>query len=247
MMMKIAVISFSGNVGKSTIARHLLVPRIPGARLVSIESINASDATEDIIRGREFDVLQEYLQVAEDVVVDIGASNVEDLLSLMSRYSGSHLDFDYFVVPTVPALKQQQDTIATLLALARLGVPPEAVRLVFNMLDEQREFEREFKPLLAFLDSSPLARSSKACRLYINEVYGLVNEAGAELSALAHDTTNFKALIAETADSAERLALARRLGTHRLAKDVLPTLDACFDALALAPRTAQRAGKVAHA
>lgn len=36
--MKVAVINFSGNVGKTTIARHLLAPRIPGAEVVSIES-----------------------------------------------------------------------------------------------------------------------------------------------------------------------------------------------------------------
>lgn len=41
--MKIAVLNFSGNVGKSTIARHLLLPRIPGAELIAIESINAAD------------------------------------------------------------------------------------------------------------------------------------------------------------------------------------------------------------
>lgn len=28
--MKVAVINFSGNVGKTTIARHLLLPRMPG-------------------------------------------------------------------------------------------------------------------------------------------------------------------------------------------------------------------------
>ena len=37
--MKLAVISFSGGVGKSTIARHLLAPRLPSARVIAIESI----------------------------------------------------------------------------------------------------------------------------------------------------------------------------------------------------------------
>ena len=63
------------------------------------------------------------LGVEVDVVVDVGASNVEDLLALMRRYRGSHEDFDCFVVPTVPARKQQQDTAATLAELARIGVP----------------------------------------------------------------------------------------------------------------------------
>ncbi len=39
--MKIAVINFSGNVGKSTVARHLLMPRVEGADLISVESLNA--------------------------------------------------------------------------------------------------------------------------------------------------------------------------------------------------------------
>ena len=38
--MKIAVINFSGNVGKTTVARHLLLPRIQGAELISVESVN---------------------------------------------------------------------------------------------------------------------------------------------------------------------------------------------------------------
>ena len=40
--MKLAVINFSGNVGKSTVARHLLAPRIPGCQFVAVESINAA-------------------------------------------------------------------------------------------------------------------------------------------------------------------------------------------------------------
>ena len=54
--------------------------------------------------------MQEYLQTVDNVVVDIGASNVEDLLALMRKYRGSHENFDYFVIPTVPALKQQPVT-----------------------------------------------------------------------------------------------------------------------------------------
>lgn len=38
--MKVAILNFSGNVGKSTIAAHLRKPRMPGAQMFSIESIN---------------------------------------------------------------------------------------------------------------------------------------------------------------------------------------------------------------
>ena len=142
--MKIAVLNFSGNVGKSTIARHLLLPRIEGAELIAVESLNADESQGQALRGRQFGELQEYLQTVDNVVVDVGTSNVEDLLGLMHRYRGSHEDFDCFVVPTVPALKQQQDTIATLVELADLGVTPSRLKLVFNMLEDDLDVERFF-------------------------------------------------------------------------------------------------------
>ena len=52
--MKIAVINFSGNVGKTTIARHLLLPRIDGAELFSVESLNAA---ADLIANAKFPVM----------------------------------------------------------------------------------------------------------------------------------------------------------------------------------------------
>jgi len=231
--MKIAVISFSGNVGKTTIARHLLAPRLPGARVIAIESINAGDGEDDVIRGRQFAELQEYLQVVDDVVVDIGASNVEDLLALMRRYRGSHEDFDIFIVPTVPAGKQQRDTMATLAELSRLGIPAGKVRVVFNMIEEGTDLERTFESLLAFLRLTPVAQVSPDCRLGVNEIFGRVNGSGSDLAAVAADPTDYKAMIAATPDSAERLALAQRLATRRLAIGVVPELDACFAALRL--------------
>ena len=81
--MKIAVINFSGNVGKTTVARHLLLPRIQGAELISVESVNADEGKTTALRGGQFAELQEYLQTVSSVVVDIGASNVEELMAQM--------------------------------------------------------------------------------------------------------------------------------------------------------------------
>ena len=44
--MKVVVINYSGNVGKSTVARHLLSPRMNKCQVFAVESIN-SDGTED--------------------------------------------------------------------------------------------------------------------------------------------------------------------------------------------------------
>lgn len=231
--MKIAVINFSGNVGKSTVARHLLLPRVDGADLITVESLNATEGQVQTIRGRQFAHLQEYLQTVASAVVDIGASNVEQLLDLMRQYRGSHEDFDAFVVPTVPAFKQQQDTIATLVELSRIGVPSSRVRLLFNMVDEEDELARTFHPLLSFVAAHPVAQADLACRLGENEIYARLKSTGTDIAELVSDKTDYKALIARAADSAEKLALAQKLATRRLAHGVLPELDACFAALHL--------------
>ena len=235
--MKIAVINFSGNVGKTTIARHLLLPRVKGATLIAIESINADDSQGQSLRGRQFGELQEYLQTVDSVVVDIGASNVEDWLALMRKYRGSHEDFDYFVVPSVPTIKQQQDTIATLIELSRIGVPASRIRVVFNMVEHGVEVEQAFDVLLRFLKEKPFANFSIRCCLGGNEIYGRVRYSAPgtnlQLSQLALDDKDYKAMIIAAKDVGEKLALAQALATRRLACGVVPELDACFAALAL--------------
>jgi hypothetical protein len=237
--MKLAVINFSGNVGKTTVARHLLAPRIPGCHLVSVESINADEEQPVTIRGRQFAQLQEFLQGVDDVVVDVGASNVEELLKLMRRYRDSQEDFDAFVVPTVPARKQQQDTAATLAELARIGVPPERLRLVFNQVDDDSPIEQAFETLLAYCAASGVVQLRTAACMTYNEVYARIRGTGQSLPELAADATDYKAEIARAASASDKLALAQRLATRRLARGVVPELDACFAALDLPACLAQ--------
>ena len=229
--MKVAVINFSGNVGKTTVARHLLAPRIAGAALIAVESINADDGQATAIRGSQFGELQEYLQTVESAVVDIGASNIEELLALMRKYRGSHEDFDYFVIPTVPALKQQQDTIATLAELAALGVPASKIRLVFNQVDDDADVQKTFDTVLDFVREHPVAEARPECRLGANEIYERVKGSNTDLATLATDQTDYKALIARAQTSADKFALAQKLATRRLASGVVPELDECFAAL----------------
>lgn len=237
--MKVAVLNFSGNVGKSTIARHLLLPRLPGADLIAIESLNDHEGDAQALRGHQFGELQEYLQTVDSAVVDIGASNIEGLLELMRRYRGSHEDFDCFVVPTVPAVKQQQDTLATLAELAKIGVPASRLRLVFNMVEDDTEVARVFERLLAFVAERGLVQTDPACKLGVNEIYARVRHLKVDLRELASDDTDFKALIAQAPDMSSKIALAQKLANRRLALGVVPELDACFAALALQTAGAQ--------
>ncbi len=231
--MRLAVINFSGNVGKSTVTRHLLAPRLPGARVIAVESINADEGQDQSLRGFQFGELQEYLQAVDDVVVDIGASNVEELMRLMHRYRESHEEFDCFIVPTVPPPKQQQDTIATLADLHAVGVQPDRIQIIFNMVDDREPLERSFHILLSFLEQKPIASANPDCRVGVNEVYARVTGMGADLAEIARDETYYKRLIARASDRQEKMALGQKLATRRLARGVVPELDACFAALNL--------------
>lgn len=231
--MKIAIINFSGNVGKTTVARHLLIPRIKGAELISIESINADEAEADALRGKDFAKLQQYMQISDNLVVDIGASNVEDLMNLMHKFKGSHEDFDYYVIPVPSDSKQQENTARTADKLVAMGVPPAKIRIVLNRVDDVDKALQQFGLLERYLAASAVATLNPACALSENEIYQRVKHDGRSISDLANDKTDYKALIGKTKDQAEKLALADKLAIKRLATGVLPELDACFKALNL--------------
>lgn len=233
--MKIAVINVSGNVGKTTVARHLLMPRIPGAEFISVETLNASEGEARAMRGRQFGELQDYLHTIDNAVVDIGASNVEELLNLMRLYRGSQADFDFFVVPTTPPVKQQQDTIATLVDLSRLGVSPARLKLVCNMAEFGTPIAETFYLVFTFLAQHPICRADPACCIGTNDIYGRMRRMSPVLTiaTLAVDQTDYKALIAEASSTEEKLDLGHRLSTFRLAQNVSEELDACFAALRL--------------
>lgn len=231
--MKIAVLNYSGNVGKTTVARHLLLPRVLGAQLVSIESINADEAQGDAIKGKDFAQLQEFLLSTGSAVVDIGASNIEDLLALMKRYKGSHEDFDYFVIPCVPAKKQQADTVATLVGLSKMGVPHDKIRVVFNQVEDGDDVSQTFAAVLQFAKQEGFNGVRPNCTLGSNEIFQRLRGTDNSIAELADDGTDYKALIAAEADQTKKLALASQLATKRLAAGIVPELQACFEALDL--------------
>lgn len=230
--MKVAVINFSGNVGKSTIARHLLAPRLNDARVIAIESINADEGTQDgTIRGNQFGELLDVLVQLDDVVVDIGASNVEDFVKLMSQYRGSHEDFDYYVVPTVSKTKQQRDTIATIDALGGLGIPAKKIRLVFNMVEQEENVEHVFSSLFQYHADQKNFTLKPSAVVRVNEIYNKLNGSQLSIADILADTTDFKEQLKNTTDSNEKLKISRQIGIKRLAAGVSEELDAVYKAL----------------
>jgi hypothetical protein len=123
--MNIALINLSGNVGKSTLAVHLFAAMRPGAKIISVESVNSSDA--DTIQGIEVEeieassfreIFRELMMAEGDVILDVGASNVTRFMAEMKKQSAVHDRFDRRRCPR----EQQRDTISTLEWLAERGL-----------------------------------------------------------------------------------------------------------------------------
>lgn len=229
--MKIAVINFSGNVGKSTVARHLLAPRMNNAQVIAIESINSDGTEDEAIRGKQFGDLIEALALMDDAVVDIGASNVEDLVNQMKQYRGSHEDFDYFVVPTVSKHKQQRDTISTIEALAEIGVPAKKIRLVFNMVELDESPERIFSGLFEYHASEKSFTLKPDAVIHINDIYGKIKGSEQSIADILKDPRDFKEELKAAKAAEDKLTISRLIGVKRLAAGVTEELDAVFKAL----------------
>ena len=75
--MKIAVVNFSGNVGKSTIAKNLLKPRINDAEIISVETINSAEVDGQQMKGSQFRQLSEQLLLTDSAIIDVGSSNID--------------------------------------------------------------------------------------------------------------------------------------------------------------------------
>ncbi|MDH2436835.1 StbB family protein [Pokkaliibacter sp. MBI-7] len=229
--MKVAVINFSGNVGKSMVAKHLILPRLKGAELFSVESINSDEGDGDSMRGKQFGQLQEELLLSDNpAVVDVGSSNVEDFMKLMQMFRGSHEDFDLFVVPVVKEAKQVRDTIATIQALATMGVPAKKIRVVFNKLETDETVEDAFYPLVAFHEDTKAFTYKPKAAIYYSELYQKLRAYKIGVHDLMADQTDYKAKLREAKSPDEKADAVAFISMRRLAASAQENLDAVYAA-----------------
>lgn len=227
--MKIAVMNFSGNVGKSTIARHLFAPRL-NTEVISVETVNADEGGTQI-RGDQFRFVQEHLLENDTALIDIGASNIEDFVAGMTRYKSSHEDIDLFVVPVVKEVKQQKDTIATIDALNALGVPAKKIRVVFNRVDATDDVEEKFAAIIGYAEAEKKCTVKTNAVIYQNELFEEIKKLNKTVSDIAADTTDYRAQIKTAKDDAEKDFFIQMTMAKRLAVAVNENLDTVFKVL----------------
>ncbi|EJC62005.1 hypothetical protein QWA_13442 [Alcaligenes faecalis subsp. faecalis NCIB 8687] len=233
--MKVAVLNYSGSVGKTIVASHLLAPRMNHAPIFAVETTNetAADLGLDIdqLRGEQFGKLFRDLLRLHDAIVDVGASNIEDFLSAMTRYEGAYEEIDFFVLPVIGTGKAQRETIKTITALVNLGVAPERIRVLFNRV--QSDVEEEFLPVLTYASKTGDFVANAQALVYENEVFELLADARTSIADVLADQTDYRNLLrqADHADTARITHLTNRHALRALAKPVDRQLNIAFAAL----------------
>lgn len=229
--MKIAVLSYSGNVGKSTLAQHLLRPRIPGASMFYIESINAGGGDSQV-SGGEFSSVVKEMYLCDAAIVDIGSSNIEKVLDRARSMKGVLDNFDYFLLPVVPKNKQEIDTIKLIRDLVELGISANKIKVVCNQLQADDRIEKLFPSLIPVLEPLGIAWAAVQER----ETFGLLHEVNLTVKEAVASGFDFKAAIRGATDIELKRDFATRQILSLMAKSTTEEFDLVF--LKLFPETA---------
>lgn len=150
--MKIAVVNLAGGMGKTTLAKNLFVPNLPGAKRVEVENTNAGDGVADAsVKSKQFKALASELFVMPGhFVLDIGASVIESITKELEYLDDLVQAIDLWAIPTTLEGRFQADSIKTAKLLSEnLGVDPSKIFLLANRVEDPETFEADFKTILS--------------------------------------------------------------------------------------------------
>ncbi len=232
--MRIATINISGNVGKTTIAKNLLYPRLPGAGIFEIETMNTGiklkSASIKSMRSSSYGSLIDSIMVADSAIVDIGASNIEGVLKEMQELDGSHEDFDFFLIPLVKDRKIIEESVKTALLLSGLGVPSEKIKMVFNRFPKDLDLQEVFAQVFKIANDGKFSASKDAV-IYENPVYAELNKLEISLHELNEDKTDYRAKLKDAKNEKEQKLCLAMIANKRRATSATQNLDDVFNAL----------------
>lgn len=243
--MKLGTLSFTGKIGKSTISNALAFPRMPNASIIRLETINESGLSgsedESKMKGRDLAKLEMELAKTVDAIVDVGASNVESfILALNSQYE-AHLALDYFLVPVkanAHAQIEMQEAIKTIKALSLIGIEPERIKVVFNMLPPDGDVREECKLLFNMHKKEPIFTLNPEACIHETEAFSALASVKRSYTDMLADPVNYRQELAKIPmekekERTEMVKLIRAQGTVKMIeREMQTTWNALFGEVA---------------
>lgn len=233
MFLKAVILNNSGNVGKSTLCQAMLKPRLEGAEIIKVETINTDGTTDSKLSAKEFDEILKRIDDSDCSLIDVGASNIEQFMVQMVEFQGSHELIDFFIIPVTPQEKQQTDSVATIKSLLVLGVEKNRIRVVFNLAEKDIPIERQFSIFLANEICKEIVGATPAV-VYHNNIFNILTKSGLKYDEVYNDDRDFRTLIrnAETKEARQELSNLRTV--KMLMNGFNSDLDIAFSNLGIA-------------
>ena len=232
MYLKAAVLNNSGNVGKSTICQTLLKPRLDGAEIIKVETINSDGTNDSKLSAKEFDEILKRIDDVDCTLIYIGASNIEQFMVQMLEFQGSHELIDLFIVPVTPQEKQQRDSIATINNLLDTGIDEDRIKVIFNMAEKDVPIEKQFAIFMADKKCKNIAGSDIPV-VYHNNIFTILAKSKLKYDEVYNDNRDFRALIRAAGSKEERQELSNLRTVKMLMNGFNSDLDVAFQNLNL--------------
>jgi len=220
---------------------------MPGAKVRLIESYNETvdakdskkiDASGDILALRGVTMQIGYARDDQDWIIDVGASNIKDVLQEFTLMN-SAFDIDYFIVPTTVDPKQQTDTIKTIGELHEIGVNPAKILVIVNAVQKPALLNTQLENLYKVAGEGHFTLVTVS--LLYNDAFKQVAKLDATIYEIDADPVNYSDLAREETDEDKRYQLGLKSVTQRLSKHAAKNLRAVWAATGIPSRVASAA------
>jgi len=234
--MKVVITNLSGNVGKTTLRKHLFAPLLVGSRQISVEDMNDGDGPVNMeMSARDFRQLAVELNTAEDdqnYVIDVGSSNLREALAHFRALRSTRDLIDRWVLPCVPTIKQRNDTVNTIKLLVEMGVPASNIVVIPSQVADPRDVELNLKPLME--GAASVGYRMCAEPVMFNDVFQMLKDRSATVFDVALNAIDYRAEARRHRDDPGALEdIGRAMVARDLAQDACRNLRAVFSQLDL--------------
>jgi len=166
-------------------------------KIIEVETNNSSSSKfkslKDYIvkiEGNQINELFKIILSEDDLVIDVGASNIIEFLKALTKTNADMIldEIDIFVIPATPDVKIQEDTIKTIIALKNFGVENK-IKVIFNKFGNKSQF----KELIKKLEKIGI-KIDEDLVIFNYENLNEIEKMGVTISELANNEKDYKAL-----------------------------------------------------
>lgn len=242
--MKVVICSLAGSVGKTTTTTHLLHPRMPEAKIYTVDTTNntARDFGVDAeaFSGDEFSKIYKQIVRNDNLIIDVGGSKEgKEFLTGMDWMDGQD-EIDTFIVPSTPNDRDQKAAYKTIELLLAQNVDPKKIKVIFNVV--KKSTVEEFDYLLGALTVMKIPYSLDAT-IFSNDIFNILSTYGRSLDSMLKDTTDYKKIIRTSDDEDEINKASDLMVAQKAAPKVNENLTVVYEALFPTKKAAKAATK----